>query len=78
MLQPIRIVRSPDCGPRNYVLGCRLHHGLVGAAVLAAGVSLHNPALMLAGAALVAHDRHDFPWRPERYGGGALGVRAAT
>lgn len=36
---------------RTYLFGRRLHHGLVGA--IGFGVS----------AALVFHDRHDFPWR---------------
>jgi hypothetical protein len=36
---------------RTYIFGRRLHHGLVGAAGIAVS------------AALVLHDRRDFPWR---------------
>jgi hypothetical protein len=36
--------------PRTYVYGWRLHHGLLGCVLAAIG------------AALAAHDRHDFPW----------------
>lgn len=36
---------------RVHVLGFRLHHGLVGALAV------------VVGAALVVHDRADFPWR---------------
>jgi hypothetical protein len=40
----------PSTGRRCYVLGCRLHHGLVGL------------ALAMAGAVLMVHDRGDWPW----------------
>lgn len=43
-----------DKGWRCYVLGRRLHHGLVGVVMAAAGL------------ALAAHDRRDFPFRPDR------------
>lgn len=36
--------------PRVYICGYRVHHGLVGAALAAAGILL------------VWHDRRDFPW----------------
>ena len=36
--------------PHTYVYGWRLHHGMLGC------------ILAVVGAALVAHDRHDFPW----------------
>lgn len=58
----VRIVRQPGCGPRNYVLGHRLHHGMIGAGVVAAGVVLHNPLVVAAGVTLMVHDWHDFPW----------------
>lgn len=53
----VRIDRHPH-GPRVYVRGRRLHHGLSGVALTAVGL------------VLITHDRHDFPWhlhdRPER------------
>lgn len=39
---------------RVYFRGRRVHHGLVGAMMMAVGV------------VLVWHDRHDFPWLPVR------------
>jgi hypothetical protein len=36
--------------PQTYVFGWRLHHGLLGC------------VFAVIGAALAAHDRHDFPW----------------
>lgn len=38
-------------GPRLYIFGRRIHHGLVGACLTALG------------AVLSIHDRRDFPWR---------------
>lgn len=45
----VRVLR-PSTGPRLYVLGARLHHGLTGAALCALG------------AVLMVHDRRDWPW----------------
>lgn len=58
----LRIEHHPN-GPRVYVYELRLHHGLAGIALAAAGVALHEPTLVLAGAALVVDDLRDFPWR---------------
>lgn len=38
-------------GPRVYVRGRRIHHGLAGA------------VLVVVGAVLCLHDRRDWPWR---------------
>lgn len=46
----LRFVHVPDKGWRCYALGARIHHGMVGV------------ALALAGLALIAHDRRDFPF----------------
>lgn len=45
-----------------YVGGKRIHHGLTGGALLGAGLLLHKKAVTAIGAALVLHDRHDFPF----------------
>lgn len=50
-------------GPRLYVHGLRVHHGLTGSALVAVGLLTHERALVGCGLALVAHDAHDFPWR---------------
>ncbi len=57
----MRIERNTN-GPRVYVLGLRLHHGLIGAALLALGLARSERSLVLAGVALIADDAHDFPW----------------
>lgn len=56
----VRIVRSAT-GPRCWVAGQRVHHGLTGCACVAAGVLLHNKRLTAAGLALMLHDHAD--WR---------------
>ena len=58
----MRIEHHPN-GPRLYVHGLRLHHGLTGSVLLLAGVAGHLRTVTLAGALLVADDLHDFPWR---------------
>lgn len=45
-----------------YVANRRLHHGLTGGAILGAGLFFHKKAVTAIGAALVIHDRHDFPF----------------
>jgi|GEM_PF-3019295 len=45
-----------------YFGGKRIHHGLTGGALLGAGLLLHKKAVTAIGAALVLHDRHDFPF----------------
>lgn len=49
MIFPIEIRKHPN-GLRFYILGCRIHHGLVG------------EGLVLAGGILFWTDRHDFPF----------------
>jgi hypothetical protein len=53
---PFRIERTRDNGPRLYLVGVRVHHGLTGCFMAAVGL------------ALVWHDRRDFPFveRPRR------------
>lgn len=48
-------------GPRVYVLNLRVHHGLVGLALTAAGALKRNRAVALGGLTLIMHDRQD--WR---------------
>ena len=53
----------------------RLHHGLVGELCLAAGCLLHKKTPIAIGAALMLHDRHDFPFPihdPEGWGPKAI------
>lgn len=56
------VVRHP-CGPRLYLVGRRVHHGTVGCLLLAAATAMRRPWLAAVGAAVVAHDAADFPWR---------------
>lgn len=49
----------------------RLHHGLVGEIAIAAGYLFHRKSAIAIGAALILHDRHDFPFPihdPEGWG----------
>jgi hypothetical protein len=65
----VRIVREPGRGPRNYVLGVRVHHGAIGAALVTVGARLPPPSafpLVATGVALMVHDRRDFPWLADR------------
>ena len=48
-----------------YVLGRRVHHGLTGELLIAAGLAFHRRYLTAMGAALVLHDRRDFPFPPK-------------
>lgn len=48
----MRLVRLDRELRRVYVAGRRVHHGLVGVAMVAAGI------------VLAVHDRKDFPWLP--------------
>lgn len=41
-------------GPRIYILGCRIHHGLLGLALAAVGILL------------AWNDRADIPWLHDR------------
>ena len=45
-----------------YFSGRRIHHGLTGGALIGAGLLLHKKTVTAIGAALVLHDRHDFPF----------------
>ncbi len=53
-------------GPRLYVRGLRIHHGLTGAVMLATSLlappSPRRRALRACALALMAEDGHDFPW----------------
>jgi hypothetical protein len=54
-------VRSYPQGPRVWVAGQRVHHGSVGVVVTLAAITSRRARLAaLVGAALVAHDRHDW------------------
>jgi hypothetical protein len=60
----VRIIRH-DAGPRVYVSGLRVHHGLTGAVMLTCGLLARaNARTLLCGMAvsLMVHDAHDFPW----------------
>lgn len=45
-----------------YFGGKRIHHGLTGGALFGAGLLFHKKTVTAIGAALVLHDRHDFPF----------------
>lgn len=54
-----------------YCLGRRVHHGLTGELLIAAGLAFHRRYLTAMGAALVLHDHRDFPFPlkdPEGWG----------
>jgi hypothetical protein len=57
----VRVERH-ELGPRCYLAGARIHHGLTGLLLLTAGVATRHPALVAAGALAVWHDRRDFPF----------------
>lgn len=50
-------------GPRLYVAGRRVHHGLAGGIAALALLSTHHRSLALATAAYAATDWRDFPFR---------------
>jgi hypothetical protein len=56
------IVRHPH-GPRLYIAGRRLHHGVAGLAVAAICTLFGHRRLALASAAYGATDWRDFPFR---------------
>lgn len=65
----MRIVRYDDRLRRVYVLGQRLHHGMVGAVAYTAGVAVSRRSssrigivLVTVGTALMVDDLHDWPW----------------
>lgn len=51
---------------RVFFLGARIHHGAIGIASIATGLVVKrrviSHVLIVAGAVLIADDRHDFPW----------------
>lgn len=54
---------------RVWVCGYRCHHGLVGVALVGAGLLVSSPAgavLFMAGVACVVDDWPDRPWAPAR------------
>jgi hypothetical protein len=57
----MRIERNAN-GPRVYVFGLRIHHGLAGVALIAVGLAHSERSLIALGCALVLDDAHDFPW----------------
>jgi hypothetical protein len=58
----MRIERHNN-GPRVYLLGLRLHHGLTGALLCLAGFVREERHVLVLGLLLIADDAHDFPWR---------------
>ena len=63
----IRLTVHP-AGPRLYLAGRRIHHGLTGLALIASALAHVGPrssrnAAGAVGAMLVLHDRRDFPFR---------------
>jgi hypothetical protein len=48
--------------PRCYLAGLRVHHGLTGLVLVAAGLLSHRRGLFALGAVLVAEDFSDWPW----------------
>jgi hypothetical protein len=60
----LRIHRHPY-GPRVYVGGLRVHHGLTGAVLLACGLlapAAGRPVVVSLAVLLMVDDAHDFPW----------------
>lgn len=65
----VEIRRHPH-GPRLYVVGLRVHHGLTGCGLAAAGAIaaaarmhvLVVATVTIAGLAMALEDLHDFPW----------------
>lgn len=73
----IIIVRNYPEGPRCWILGQRVHHGLTGL-VIAVALRRHR-RLVLLGLALCAHDRHDWRrWVAREKAGQALDRSAAA
>lgn len=57
--KPITIVGHQN-GPRLYVMGLRVHHGVSGALVASVGAVRLDPRLTLAGLGMMVHDAHDY------------------
>jgi hypothetical protein len=60
----IRVIRH-EAGPRVYVRGLRVHHGLTGAVMLGCAVlarAAARPLVCTIAVSLMLHDVHDFPW----------------
>lgn len=57
----VRVTVSP---PRFYLAGMRIHHGLTGVVLLAAGLASRRRCLFAVGALLVAEDWPDWPFSP--------------
>lgn len=62
----ITIDRHPN-GPRLYLHGLRIHHGLTGSVLMAMSLlvppSPRRRAVRACALAMIAEDGHDFPWR---------------
>lgn len=61
-MSPVLIRSRGLPGPRVWVVGWRIHHGLAGAVVLPLALIAHQPALAFVAALAVVHDRRDWPW----------------
>ena len=59
----VRIEHPPGHGPRLYVLGLRIHHGLVAAVALPLTMICNKRILVLLAFAALCEDLHDYPWR---------------
>lgn len=57
----IRVAHHTN-GPRVYVIGLRLHHGVSGAALAAVALAAHRRGLALGFAIWAATDYRDFPF----------------
>jgi hypothetical protein len=55
----LRVTARP---PRCYVAGLRVHHGLTGVVLIAAGLISHRLALFIVGVLLAIQDWHDWPF----------------
>jgi hypothetical protein len=63
----VELVHHPD-GPRLYVGGLRVHHGLTGSLLFLGTSCLRRHANLraltaIAAGSLILDDAHDFPWR---------------
>jgi hypothetical protein len=57
----VAIERHPS-GPRLYLRGLRVHHGLSGTLVCLAALGAGRRTAAVLGLCLAAHDAADFPW----------------
>lgn len=60
----LRVIRHPN-GPRVYVAGRRLHHGVGGTVAAAAAIGFRRRRLAIALAIWAATDWRDFPFRDD-------------